>query len=97
MEDDFLMGFAAHAHTMKEMETDQLKEAELRRIDQSQQRNRTSGRAVLYQGVGGEKYEVDLPLPDSNCFKHPFRLEFKKGLEPVQYEYGLGVEFEFSD
>ncbi len=31
MNDDFFMGFAAHAHTLKELETDQQRESELRR------------------------------------------------------------------
>ena len=58
MDDHFFMGFAAHAHTMNELETDQQRELELRRRNSPEEAQKLVGKIL-------DKLEGD--LLKSNC------------------------------
>jgi len=58
MNDDFFMGFAAHAHTMNELETDQQRELEMRRRNSPEEAQKLIGMVL-------GKLEKD--LLDSGC------------------------------
>ena len=58
MEDDFLKGFAAHAHTMNELETDRSKEEELRKKN-------TPAEAQKLAEIALQKLETD--ITESKC------------------------------
>ena len=61
MRDDFFLGFAAHAHTMNELETDQQKELELRRRNSPEEAQKLTGLIVekLEKDLSGSGYSLE--------------------------------------